>query len=76
MRLVQQHNLEADRGVHTYRLGMNEYADMVCFRGTATVNALYNGIRYNSKFRYNVNSACTKNQRIVYFFRLQSHVIL
>ncbi|KAK3598002.1 hypothetical protein CHS0354_042356 [Potamilus streckersoni] len=25
---VQQHNIEADRGVHTFWLGMNEYADM------------------------------------------------
>lgn len=28
VRKVQQHNLEADRGVHTYTLGMNEYADL------------------------------------------------
>ena len=33
-----------------------------------TVNPLYYDIRYNSKIRYNVNSVCTKNQRIVYFF--------
>jgi len=26
--LIQKHNLEADRGVHTYFLGVNEYADM------------------------------------------------
>ncbi|XP_071101319.1 cathepsin L-like peptidase [Haliotis cracherodii] len=25
---IQTHNLEADRGVHSYRLGVNEYADM------------------------------------------------
>ena len=29
MRLIQKHNLEADRGVHTYTLGINKYADMV-----------------------------------------------
>lgn len=28
LKYVQSHNLEADRGVHTYWLGMNEYADM------------------------------------------------
>ena len=32
------------------------------------VNPLYNGIRYNSKTRYNVSPICTKNQRIVYCF--------
>ena len=26
----------------------------------STVNPLYNGIRYNSKIRYNVNLVCTK----------------
>jgi hypothetical protein len=26
---VQQHNLQADLGVHTYWLGMNKYADLV-----------------------------------------------
>ena len=27
---------------------------------TCTVNPLYNGIRYNSNIRYNVNPICTK----------------
>ena len=26
---VQKHNLEADRGVHSFYVGVNEYADMV-----------------------------------------------
>lgn len=28
LRYIQQHNLEADRGLHSYILGENEYADM------------------------------------------------
>ena len=33
-----------------------------------TVNPLYNGIRYNSKIRYNVNSVCTKKSADRAFF--------
>ena len=29
LKIVQEHNLEADMGVHTFTLGMNAYADMV-----------------------------------------------
>ena len=29
LKYIQNHNLEADRGVHTFWLGMNEYGDMV-----------------------------------------------
>ena len=29
VRHIQKHNLEADRGEHTYTLGMNEYGDLV-----------------------------------------------
>jgi len=29
LKIVNDHNLKADLGVHTYWLGMNAYADMV-----------------------------------------------
>jgi cathepsin L len=29
---IQQHNLEADRGTHTFWVGVNEYADMVSIK--------------------------------------------
>ena len=28
LKIVQDHNLEADLGLHTYTLGMNKYADL------------------------------------------------
>ena len=31
LKKVQEHNLQADLGVHTHWLGMNKYADMVKF---------------------------------------------
>lgn len=31
LKIVEQHNLQADLGVYTYWLGMNEYADLVKF---------------------------------------------
>jgi len=40
---ISQHNLEADRGVHTYSLGMNEYGDMTSEEFAATMN----GYRHN-----------------------------
>ena len=39
------------------------------------MDPLYNGIRYNSKIRYNVNPICKKSKERV-CFHLQSHVIL
>ena len=48
--------------------------DFSMFSLKNTVNPLYNDIRYNSKICYNVNSVCTKNQRIVYYFS-DSHML-
>ncbi|XP_071140419.1 procathepsin L-like [Mytilus edulis] len=39
LRYIQKHNIEADRGEHTYILGENEYCDMT----NAEFNALMNG---------------------------------
>nr|AGT79959.1 cathepsin L2 [Sinohyriopsis schlegelii] len=44
LKRVQQHNLEADRGVHTYWLGMNEYADMTTEEFVSTMN----GFKYDA----------------------------
>ncbi|KAL3886607.1 hypothetical protein ACJMK2_026591 [Sinanodonta woodiana] len=41
---VQQHNLEADRGVHSFWLGMNEYADMTPEEFVSAMN----GFRMNA----------------------------
>lgn len=50
LRFVQQHNLEYDRGLHTYSVGMNQYADMTPdefrkffngFRGKTTNGSLF-----------------------------------
>ncbi|XP_041371816.1 procathepsin L-like [Gigantopelta aegis] len=38
---IQQHNLEADRNLHTYRLGVNEYTDLT----NAEFNRMMNGYR-------------------------------
>jgi len=35
---IQQHNLEADRGVHTFWVGMNEYGDMTTEEFVKTMN--------------------------------------
>ena len=29
MQYIEKHNKEADLGLHTYKLGMNKYGDMV-----------------------------------------------
>ncbi|KAK3598003.1 hypothetical protein CHS0354_042357 [Potamilus streckersoni] len=44
LKRVQQHNLEADYGVHTYWLGMNEYADMTSEEFVRTMN----GYKYDA----------------------------
>ncbi|XP_041356383.1 procathepsin L-like isoform X1 [Gigantopelta aegis] len=35
---IQKHNLQADRGVHSYRVGINEYADMTNQEFVTTMN--------------------------------------
>ncbi|KAK7487879.1 hypothetical protein BaRGS_00020926 [Batillaria attramentaria] len=40
LNLIQQHNLEADRGVHSYWLGMNQLGDMTAEEVTETMNGL------------------------------------
>lgn len=44
LQYVQSHNLQADRGVHTFWLGMNEYADM----GIKEFVAVMNGYKANT----------------------------
>jgi len=39
LRYIQKHNLEADKGLHTYILGENEYSDM----SNSEFNAIMNG---------------------------------
>lgn len=45
--IIQKHNLEADRGVHTYTLGMNEYGDLT----TEEFTSMMNGYRVNASRR-------------------------
>ena len=42
--MIQKHNYEADLGKHTYRLGVNNYADLT----NAEFRKLLLGFRYNA----------------------------
>ena len=53
VRYIQKHNLEADRGLHTYTLGMNEYGDMTPREFVSAMN----GYKVNSTL-----SVCTNYQ--------------
>lgn len=45
---IQKHNLEADRGVHTFWLGVNEYADM----SNDEFRKVMNGYQMKNSLRY------------------------
>jgi cathepsin L len=45
LNIVQQHNLEADLGLHTYWLGMNAYADMTINEFVKVMNGYNNTMR-------------------------------
>jgi cathepsin L len=49
LKIVQQHNLEADLGVHTFWLGMNAYADLT----NAEFNRVMNGFNATRQARPN-----------------------
>ncbi|KAL5015485.1 hypothetical protein ScPMuIL_009755 [Solemya velum] len=38
IRFIQKHNLEADRGLHSFRVGMNAYGDLTDEEFTSTMN--------------------------------------
>ncbi|XP_067655040.1 cathepsin L1-like [Haliotis asinina] len=40
VKYIQTHNLEADRGLHSYRLGVNEYADLTTEEFVKQMNGL------------------------------------
>ncbi|XP_067655581.1 cathepsin L-like [Haliotis asinina] len=40
VKYIQTHNLEADRGLHSYRLGINEYADLTTEEFVKQMNGL------------------------------------
>ncbi|CAF0851886.1 unnamed protein product [Adineta steineri] len=62
LKTVQQHNLQADLGVHTYWLGMNKYADMTISEFVKVMNgynATMKGQRSQDRHTFAFNPSLT-----------------
>ncbi|CAF0950136.1 unnamed protein product [Adineta steineri] len=49
LKMIEEHNLQADLGVHTYRLGMNQHGDLTANE----VVQKYTGVKVNMKTKSN-----------------------
>ncbi|CAF3720072.1 unnamed protein product [Adineta steineri] len=48
LKMIEEHNLQADLGVHTYRLGMNQHGDLTA----SEVVQKYTGVKVNMETKY------------------------